>query len=1061
MTKSENPSKVENQAINQSTQKISGLVYHTPKDRLFPYEIEDFIEDRRIALIRAGLLSTSLDSETNASAPQIGTYKDIIDIPEEEIYKYFPYTFCSYLKAKNYPTYDVKVVADFSGMYIHNMDIVKVDFSGVIFSKCNFQLCNLESSIFRNADFSEAYFFDTNLRGVDLRGSNLDQSRFLGYEKNEISDNEISKNEISDNGDDTSQQASEYVPKLESIILSSSRNILMKSLQNNDQIKNNFCNIKENRLLSQIEDLDERINNRIREIDLNNKASPKGWFKQKDPTHNKDRKYNMLTKLRSGLERSKLEITRIRNARRAYNYFSEIIPYNTSPCMLDILNSNPVFDPSYLRKPRPHGNTKGNINKTSSGNESSRESIHENILALPELVKMDRSDMEKYLKLEDKISLNGYAKVLARLAKVAISDANEVIADFSSDDFDNKKDLSSMVFKDIDFSRTYFAGVNFSNSQFLNCNFEEAIFDGADFSNANFVNCRALYSSFFEADLTSAYIHTSDFSKAYMLGISANKISVDSSKFNFTDIRNSSWHESKIDNSQFNQADCRRAYFLKTRLHTVQMQYCIMENSFFNQCEIEKCDFQNSFAIGSEFMHSNISFSIFDNIKASKINMANSSLGAYVSFSNAVLKYGFLKKLRCTKVDFSNCNLEESNIVKSKLVKTKFENGNLKFALLDNIALDKCSMKNADISSAYLNSSESTNLNLHNLVAYDVSAKESKFISADFSKSDLRGANFTNSILTKSNFDSAYLENTIFRFANLQGASLNASSFNPATDFINANIGMSEGKLFKVTAQGNKEPVSIEVVSSDAKFLHKAENYNKVLRSVGNILSFGAKGCRGSDRFIQHPFKSYDKFMGLLGAIIFGIIAYKIAIIEMDLNRYSKAEELIPASISALISGVIGFALGRNITNILGITAIVATLIGALKASMTGAIVALLGACAAGYVLKAITHKSVDEYISYVIHKLGNNLQKLSEIIGLTKQQQNIIKERQDAISSHIPIRNNASLDSSRSYDREYDIVDIRKQNYYYEYSEGSIEKFTINDISEELNKLRPSHDNA
>ncbi len=1023
MSELEKPSINQDKKQESSAHKSSGLVYYKPKDALFPYEIEEFLTDRYKALIKANLLPPKLANEPEIPIYKIGTYQDIIDIPEEEIFKYFPYSFSQYLKEKYYNNiHDIKVIADFSGMYIHNMNVVKVDFSETIFSKCNFQICNFEGCKFRDADLSEVYFFNTNLKGVDFRGSNLSEIRFLGYDQDDKEKRENSKGAP--------------IAKLESIKLSFSEALIRKSLQNNDLIRKNFYNLKENRITEEILNIDERINNRLSYISLSNKQNFIGIFNSKNTAHNQDREYNNLLKIRSNLDKKRHELTKIKNLEDAHSYLGDNIPYNTPPTILSILDSNPIFYPFYL----------------TSFSHSAKDKI------TPTRVAMSRLDMEDYLKLDDKISLNDYAKNLAIKRNLTITDLDTVIADFSSEDLENKTNLSSMVFNNVDFTRTCFAGVNLSNSQFLNCNLERSIFDGADFVSARFIDCTASFSHFIEANLNSSYIHGSDFSNTNMTGVNANKTSVDSSNFNFANIRNSSWHESKIENSKFNQSDCYHAYFLKTHLYMTQMQYSVIENAMFNQCDIEKCDFQNSFAIKSEFMYSNISFSIFNHIKASRINMNHSSLGIYVTFSGGVLKYGYLNRLKATKVKFDDCDMEGANLSNTKLVKTNFDNSNLKFGFLWNSSMNECLASNTDISSASLDNAKITDVNFQNSILRDSHATNAQLIVSNFSSTDLRGANFDKAILTKSNLDSSCLENASFKYTNLQSVSLNAASFNAATDFINANMGMATGNLWKVKADGTKESVGIDTIILDTKLLHEAENYSKFLKFIGNVLCYAADSLYKSDWFIQYPFKSYRKFIAILSCIAFGVVAYEIAMIEINLNIYSKTGQLPSVILIVFLSGSIGFAIGHRATSILGISSIIIASIGFFKTSIIGGIMALFGTCAAGYTLKYFAYKSLDEYISYLLHKFCKGLKKISEIIGLTTQQKYIIKQKQKAINYHIPISNKVLSDKNINYKPEYDLLEVRKQNYYYAFSDGSIEAFDINDITEELQKLRPEY---
>lgn len=269
--------------------------------------------------------------------------------------------------------------------------------------------------------------------------------------------------------------------------------------------------------------------------------------------------------------------------------------------------------------------------------------------------------------------------------------------------------FAGLVLNACKFYQCYLSGSKFFNCALSSVTFRGCVADGSTFSHCNlkyfiFLESVSKNTTFSYCNLTSAQIsksqldHTNfkgsilkfsninkntdltgtDFTDAYMQGVTMDSITANDAKFCQACLAESQFLNSSYRNANFNKANMNDTRFLLTGVEGS----CFLFVQF-NECTVEMSDFQN------------------------------------IDFTDAIISSGKFKQVRLNNTKFSGANLTGTKFVDSYLFNCDFQNANLTNASFLDSDLRNANFSGANLTGVTWGSSDTTGANFTNAIGYN------------------------------------------------------------------------------------------------------------------------------------------------------------------------------------------------------------------------------------------------------------------------------------------------------------------------------------------------------
>jgi uncharacterized protein YjbI with pentapeptide repeats len=274
-------------------------------------------------------------------------------------------------------------------------------------------------------------------------------------------------------------------------------------------------------------------------------------------------------------------------------------------------------------------------------------------------------------------------------------------------------DLSGMDLRGADFSQTMLTDANLSGAQLDECNFSEAVLARANLTGASLVRAR----------LDGANVGGARFDRTNLDGASLKEVHADGAKFSdcrMTGVR--------MDQVQLHEASFTRCDFRGSHWHQVALLHMALDDLHFGEAEMLQV--------------------VWIECRVHRVSLAGAKL----------TRCGFVAVTFDGSVDFSDAVLDACSVAQgSSLAGVRFHGARLK----------QCGMRGmplvaADLRAARLDGCDFSGCDFSDAKLDGLSAGESLFVRADFTRASLRAASFIDANLSK----------TVLTHCDLRGANL-------------------------------------------------------------------------------------------------------------------------------------------------------------------------------------------------------------------------------------------------------------------------------------------------
>ncbi len=869
----------------------------------------------------------------------------------------------------------------------NHTDLSGVDFTGSNMTGARFESCAMEGAIFCDSDLTKVVFEDCYMSGADLRGADISSCRFK--------DEEPDFDEMITNMKPVeTSELQEYNNKnrYSGMQLSTLEPLLHQYAKKNDEIiersEEKFSQDKQEKL----EIVGEKLAKKTLEVNAAYKKL--GYYEYARGT-NED--YNKLVVQQKALEE---EISTIKKTSFEKDVDKSTLKYVVDPSVasmpLIMEDSNIIkFDPAYKRG-------------------SSKEERAEK----KQYVRLTREDAENYLQARQgnpDLSINEFARIQMAVKGIDRVDGSKVVADFSTFIEEGQgalytgkqTDLSGLDFSGANLQGACFAGANLEGSKFNKANLGLATFEGANLENAEFIGTKARDANLFAANIQGVTFKDADFTRAFMPHSDARESTVESSKFNFCDIRNGKWDGVSIDKSEFNYADLEGVSLANADIRRTKMLHANLEKAILNGCEIIESDLSGAFLKDAEVRKAKIQDTVLKDVDARGIDLSESEIDKLCKLERADLEDAIMRKVKADGVVFVGANMEGANLELAQMKEAVLEGVNMKFANLEGAVLEGVKANGVDMTGANVTDISAKKGQFKDAILEGVKGERANFTEAVMEGANLRGAHVKKAILEKVNLRKADLRDAQLQKANLTDAEVEGVKINAGTDIHEAEITGVKGTAVHEGVDGVQKPMKLEEKKEIDKQVHAAEGKGFFSKLAGNVLKGIGGGCKKVADFIRQPIST--KWGRIIGAVAGALIVGAIVASAVVTGGASLVVIAGAVAGAVAVGAVVGAVAGHFGAKHMGLSTVAAGVAGGvLIPGPVGVGVGLAVGVGANKAVKVVTgivtgtEQSIDDLAGNVVEGVGNGAKRLGEHVGVSEEQERLVAAKKKCQEQYV-----------------------------------------------------------
>ncbi len=955
----------------------SGLNIKIQKHHLSPKDINEFIEFVKDAKEKNPDVQISLvDYVAEKFYPGRADVVIVPDLSGEKIGTKVEYS-----------EVDSMTKEDVDRLRENHVDLSGVDFTGSNMTGARFESCNMEGAVFCDSDLTRVVFNDCYMPGADLRGADISSCRFEDEEP-DFDDMITGMKPVE------TSELQEYNNKsrYSGMQLSTLEPLLHQYTEKNEEIvrlaEERFNENKQEKL----EIISEKLESKKSEV---NTAYKKLGYVEYARGTNED--YNKLVAQQKDLEE---QIKTINKTSFENDFDKSTLKYVVDPSVssmpLIMEDSNILkFDPAYKRG-------------------SSKEERAEK----KQYVRLTREDAENYLKARQDnpdLSINEFARMQMSAKNIDRVEGSRVIADFSTFIEEGEgalyvgkqTDLSGLDFSGANLQGACFAGTNLEGCKFNKANLGLATFEGANLENAEFIGTKARDTNLFAANIQGVTFKDADFTRAFMPHSDARESTVESSKFNFSDIRNGRWDGVSIDKSEFNYADLEGVSLANADIRRTKMLHANLEKAILNGCEIIESDLTGAFLKEAEIKKAKIKDTVLKDVDARGIDLTESEIDKLCKLEGTDLEDAIMRKVKADGVNFVGAHMDGVNLEHAQMKGAILEDVSMKFANLEGAVLEGVKANGVDLTGSNLTDINAKKGQFKEAILEGIEGQRANFTEAVMEGANLRGAKVKQAILEKVNLKKADLRDAELQKANLKDAEVEGVKINEGTDIHEAEITGVKGTAIHEGVDGEKKPMKLEEKKEIDKQVHAAEGKGFFSKLAGNVLKGIGGGCKKVADFIRQPIST--KWGRILGAVAGALIVGAIAVTAVFTAGASLVVVAAVVAGAAAVGAGVGAVAGHYGAKHMGLSTVAAGIAGGvLIPGPVGVGVGLAVGVGANKVTKVVTgmvtgkEQSIDELAGNVVEGVGNGAKKLGEYVGVSEEQEKLVNAKKKCQEQYV-----------------------------------------------------------